>query len=213
MRASHGTRDLDIRAKLLRFIKGLAEKSSRRFTTISHWFRPQLFAPGLATVALLGGCAKSSNPQITEIIKTKQPTFGGLVSASFTTASATFSVSGECDKISKGIEYSLDQSTWTSVAPDCASGTFSFNVVLQSVLNLYVRAKTKNGFTPAAHAYVRLLLPPTSPSMEAVSAGMAGQEGIRSVSSTMSSSMTGVPMDDGSLKKMHTQLAGTVYGQ
>lgn len=158
---------------------------------------------------LAAGCSPS--PSSEELIKTDIPTFDGSENYSATTPTTSFVLLGTCDKKSYGLEYSYDGVSWTLLANDCATGRFSMQLVVRSIVNVLVRAKTKMGHTAAAKATVRFVLPPTSPSFQIVSSGNAVDDTERKVQFT--SSTVG---EEGHLSSatmnLQTGVTGITYG-
>lgn len=160
----------------------------------------------------LGGCAKtSSDPEITELVSTRAPTFGGLSSKSYVFPGTLNTISGECDPISKAIEYSFDNSTWTTIAGACPSSVFSVTVVSNPRKRVYVRAKTKTGYTTSATALCQLALPPTSPEVSAVVSSRSDQDGEIGASNTLSYSFTN-DSSQSAAHNAHFSVIGTTYG-
>lgn len=164
------------------------------------------------SVVLIWGCAKSQAPVIEELISTGAPTFGGSSQRSYTAPSRTFTLSGECDPISLGIEASIDSGSWRRVANDCLSGTFSFSVSLSSTRSVRVRAKTRFGSTAHATAEIAYIVPPSSPTLTFVSGGRVNQENSRGMQASLSSSHSGVPTQNG-LVTLHLLPPGMTYGE
>jgi hypothetical protein len=122
------------------------------------------------------GCTKSPSGSVEELIKTRTPTFGGQTTAFFRTPSTTYQLNGECDPIGYALVWSLNEHSWSDVPGGCSNGAFSITVGVIRQVKVYVRSKTKTGFTPSGVATVRLQLPPTSPVMSFVSAGNADDD-------------------------------------
>lgn len=117
----------------------------------------------------LAACAKtSSDPEISELITTRSPTFDGQPYKFLILPSVNNTVTGECDPISKGLEYSSNTTTWTVLAGGCVGGSFSVSVHSAPRGHTYVRAKTKTGYTPYAHVAINVAIPPSSPEVSAV---------------------------------------------
>jgi len=135
-------------------------------------------------VYILSACT-SSAPTSEELIKTRQPTFLGLPTGSFTTGTPAYNLDGECDPISYGIEWSYNRVVWNTHAPGCVAGTFSIPVIIPGLRTVYVRSRTKLGFTAPAIASIRFVLPPTAPVFQMVSSGNAATEGDGNVTFTM----------------------------
>ena len=158
------------------------------------------------------GCSATPDPSTEELIKTSVPTFSNSTERNFTTGTPQFTLDGECDPISFGLEYSYDQSNWTQISGGCKNSKFSIQVVVNTLKKVYVRAKTKMGYTASAIASIRLVLPPASAAYAVVTSGNAVTEGARGAQNSMGLSMTGVPMV-GASKKLNTDVTGIVYGQ
>ncbi len=158
-------------------------------------------------------CTQSGNPRSEELIKTSVPTFSGNQNASFSTGTVLYTLNGECDTISKGLEWSYDNSSWTSIAGGCAAGAFSIIVSVPTFVNVYVRALTKKGYTTPGIAHVQLILPPTTATFQFVTAGNASSfvGGLPGINFTMSGTTTGNPGTSGS-HNLETHLTGLVYG-
>lgn len=160
----------------------------------------------------LAACAKtSSDPVIEELIKTRAPTFDGQASKTYIVPGTNNTITGECDPISKAIEYSFDSSTWTTIAGGCPASTFSVDVISNPRRRVYVRAKTKTGYTSSAQALVRLALPPTSAEVAAVVSSRSDQDGEPGATNTMGYHFTG----DSSSSAAHNAdfgVIGTTYG-
>jgi hypothetical protein len=159
----------------------------------------------------LGACAPSGSPQVTEIVVTNPPTFGGLLKRSFTTTSFDYTLVGECDPISRGLEYSFDESTWISIPASCPSGGFSLPLRITRLKHVYVRALTKTGTTADAVATIRYLLPPTSPMFTLVSSSRMDDEGSAGMQS--SAGITVGPAMDNGIVKLFPRPLGIEYGQ
>ena len=165
----------------------------------------------MTSFVILTACAPSGGPQSEEIIKTRIPSFAGLNSTSFVTSTPAFVVSGECDPISYGLEYRYSNTeTWTTIPTGCVNGAFTFDIVVPKQVFVYVRARTKKGWTDSAIADIRLLLPPTSPTFQVVTAGSAIDEGSAGVQFTMGV-VTGERMVAGA-RNMDVNVTGIVYG-
>jgi hypothetical protein len=162
----------------------------------------------------LASCAKtSSDPQIEELIKTRAPTFDGLAAKTYIVPSSFNTISGECDPISKGLEYSFDNSTWVTFNSGCTTGTFSVAVISTPRRLLYVRAKTKTGYTSSAIATVRLAIAPSSNSVAAVISSRTDEDdGTAGVTNAIHYNFTG----DSSQSAAHIadfNIIGAAYGQ
>lgn len=165
----------------------------------------------MTSFMILTACAPSGGPQSEEIVKTKVPTFSGLNSASFVTTTTSYVITGECDPASYGMEYKYsNEETWTTIAAGCVNGAFTFNVVVPKQVFVYIRARTKKGWTEAAVADIRLLLAPTSPAFQVVTAGSAIDEGATGVQFTMGA-VTGDRIVAGS-RNIDVNITGIAYG-
>jgi hypothetical protein len=155
-------------------------------------------------------CTPSENPMSEDLIKTSIPQFSGGQSASFTTTTAAFTLYGDCDPISKGLEWSYDQKTWKPIDGGCNNGAFQLNIVVAKTKNVYVRATTKMGYTPAAVAFVRFVLPPTTAAFQVVSAGTAIESDEPGIQFTMSGTSTSTDMESPSAR-LDLHMTGLVY--
>lgn len=129
-----------------------------------------------SVLLVLAACVKSPPGKFGELVSIRPPTFGGATDKNFTTSSFTFTLTGECDGGSLGLEYSYDQTNWQELDPGCVDNGFSILLNPVSTLDVYVRAKTKIGYTTNSHAWVRVLHPPTNPQVAFVAAGNATEE-------------------------------------
>jgi len=143
----------------------------------------------LCALFTLAACTASNEPQSEELIKTNPPTINGASEINMTVPSVRYTIVGECDPISKGIEYSINDRPWKELATGCTTlGAFTLpNVYTPKNAKVMVRAKTKLGITSACTAYLRLVLPPTAPSFQLVTAGNAVDEAPDTLNFTMSS--------------------------
>jgi hypothetical protein len=160
-------------------------------------------------VYLLAACVPSSHPTSEELIKTRPPTFMGASTATFTTGTPSYILNGECDPISYGLEFSYNNLTWTTYAPGCVASAFSIPVTSPGLRKVYVRARTKLGFTPPGVATIRLILPPTSPAFQVVSAGHGGVEEDGTSTFTMGI-LDGIPTSTVN-EKLDSNITGIVY--
>lgn len=167
----------------------------------------------LLICAATAGCAKtSSEPDIQELIVTRPPTFDGLASKSYIFPGTLNTISGECDPISKAIEYSFDKTSWTTIAGGCPASVFSVVVTANPRKRVYVRAKTKTGYTAYAAALVQLALPPTSPEVAAVVSSRSDQDGEFGATNTLTYIFTGDSSQSAS-HNAHFNVIGTTYGE
>lgn len=165
----------------------------------------------MSLFVMLTACSPSGRPKSEELIKTRVPSFAGLNSTSFVTSTTDFVISGECDPISVGLEYQYSNTTtWTTIPTGCVNGAFTFNIVVPKQVFVYVRARTKKGWTGSALADIRLLLPPTSPAFQVVTAGSAVDAGSPGVQYTMGV-LTGDRMAVGT-RNIDVNVTGIVYG-
>ncbi len=141
------------------------------------------------------GCTKSPGGSVEELIKTNPPNFDGQLTKTFLAPSTTYELNGNCDPISYGIEWSYNNSTWTEISGGCPNSTFKITVVFSSRKTVYVRARVKTGYTATAIATIKLLLPPTSPSVNMVQGSVSDLE-----------DSTGM---QGSLEVLATSFSGT----
>jgi hypothetical protein len=187
--------------------------TARNRSKIQKSFLPQLLLGTLLInfVYLVSACVPSGKPTSEELIKTRPPTFMGASTASFTTGTPAYNLIGECDPISYGIEYSYNRITWTNHVPGCVGSAFNIPVITNGLRRIYVRSKTKLGFTDSAIATLRLILPPTSPAFQVVSAGNGANEGDGNTTFTMGI-MDGIPTSTVT-EKLDTNITGVVYAQ
>jgi hypothetical protein len=139
-----------------------------------------------ALVVFSIACTQSPTGSVTELLETKQPTFNGKATENFTTPTTSITLNGECDTFSYALQWSTDQSNWTEISGGCPAGTFTITVSLLTRVTVYVRAKTKTGYTASGIANVRLLLPPTSPYIKMVNSGRANDEHMHGSQNEMS---------------------------
>lgn len=161
----------------------------------------------------LTACAKiSSDPEIEELIKTRAPTFDGQASKIYIVPGVNNTITGECDPISKTIEYSFDSSTWVSITGGCPAGTFSVAVHSAPRRHVYARSKTKTGYTSSGHAQVDLAVPPSSPEMNAVISSRTDDDGATGGTNTLGYNFTG-DSSASAAHNAHFGIIGTTYGQ
>jgi hypothetical protein len=166
----------------------------------------------IASVLLFWGCAKSPLPTVTELIPVFPPSFDFKASKSFIISSPDTTISGECDPLSRGLQYSYDQSNWVDFSDSCADGTFSISVHVNPYKDVYVRAKTKSGHTSAAHAFVHHVLPPTSSAATFVLSSRSDQTETRGTQNAIGYTFTGIPSSNGSMK-LDLHVTGVVYDE
>lgn len=159
---------------------------------------------------MLAACT-SSAPTSEELIKTRPPTFLGASFADFTTGTPAYNLSGECDPISYGIEWSYNNVVWTTHVPGCVASAFTIPVISNGWRNVYVRSRTKLGYTAAGRARIRLILPPTSPIFQMVSAGNGANEGDGNATFTMGVH-EGKPTSTVT-ENLDSNITGVVYAQ
>src|SRR5689334_7227375 len=68
---------------------------------------------------LISSCMKSPPPQVSDLIKIKPPTFSGLSEKSFTVPSQVNIFNGECDPMTRLLQYNLDGGAWKDFGTDC----------------------------------------------------------------------------------------------
>jgi hypothetical protein len=148
-------------------------------TKLNHnTLRGLAFVAGLLSFVLTSACSKSGNPSIGELFVTRPPTFGSLTDHSYTTLVPAFTLNGECDPNAYGLQYSFDNTNWTDYSGGCpSSGTFSLNLTIQPRKNIWARERTKNGVTSEAHAFVRIVLPPTAPDFSVAQTAAQDEDG------------------------------------
>lgn len=160
----------------------------------------------------IAGCTKSPSGTVSQIRAIRSPTFSGASTKNFTAPSTPYALIGQCDVSSHGLQFSYDHITWTAVADGCAdSGNFSVTVSLVHLLDVYVRAGTGAGFTSEAHALIALALPPTSESMQFVTSGAAGQDGVAGTQNAVESTFTKQTMTNGTID-LKPSLIDVIYG-
>jgi hypothetical protein len=148
------------------------------------------------------GCTKSPGGSVEELIKTNPPNFGGLLTKTFLSPSTTYQLDGNCDPISYATQWSYDNSNWTdfSGAGGCPNGTFTLTVNFAGRKKVYVRSKTKTGYTATAIATIKLLLPPTSPHLNLVNGSSSDNEDNRGMQSSIESMATAISATNGTVK-------------
>ncbi len=161
----------------------------------------------LSTVA----CTKSPGGSVEELIKTAPPMFNGQLTATFYSPTTTHLLTGTCDPISYALEYSLDnQASWITYPGGCPNATFSVTVLFSSRKKVYVRAKTKTGYTATAIATIRLLLPPTSPVLNFVQSSSSDMEDGRGSQSAIEHTFTSLS-DTNGMVKIQTSVVDSAY--
>ncbi len=164
---------------------------------------------------LFTACVGSPGPNVQDLIKIKAPTFNGASSKAFTTPSQVFTLSGNCDPLSRGIEYAKDTGSFTLVQNDCVSGTFSIPLTLtEGKTQISVRAKGKFSYSDSAVASIRFVLPPTAPYATMVQSSASDNSDLngRGTQNTIGLNMTG-ESSSSSANRMEFNLPGVVYGQ
>lgn len=158
------------------------------------------------------GCTTSPAPTVEELVKTRQPTFGGQTDRNYTTPATSFSLDGECDTTSYGLQYSFDNANWIDYPNGCASGTFTISFTLINRKDVYARSKTKTSYTAASHAFIRHLLPPTSPAFAFSPSNRSDEDGTGSpaTQNVLGTVHTGTQMSNGT-NKVFTHIPGIVY--
>jgi hypothetical protein len=161
------------------------------------------------------GCVESPSGSVTEIILISPPTFMGNLVQNYSTPSlGVYNISGECDNLSYGLEYSTDGgSTWTVHPPGCVAGAFSFNVTLVSgQTTVLVKAKTRYSYTVPGQAIVRVTPAPTSPHFQAMSSGGVTQSTIGlGIQGGIAPSLSRASLDGGT-RKVKADLIDAIYG-
>ncbi|MDG0816173.1 hypothetical protein [Bdellovibrio svalbardensis] len=173
--------------------------------------RSKLILLSSFTVCAVSACAPSENPISEDLIKTSPPTFSGLTTQNYTTPSVTFELNGECDTKSFGLEYSFDEQEWIKIPDGCLNGTFKIGLTIAKSKTVFARALTKKGRTSSSQATVRLVLPPTSPAFQTVTAGLSSDEGSKALQFTMSSSIQGKTLVNADFN-LNSNVVGVVYG-
>lgn len=172
-----------------------------------------LFAVVLFSYAFINtGCTKSPGGSVEELIKTAPPMFNGSLAATFLSPTSIYNLTGSCDPISYAIEYSLDnQGTWQTLAGGCPSSTFSISVLFSGRKKVFVRAKTKTGYTATAIATIKILLPPTSSSLNFVAGSVSDNEDGQGTQSSTEHTFTSLSDTTGTVK-LQTNVMETAYG-
>ena len=168
------------------------------------------FVAFVCLILFTSGCTKSPPGTVEELVKTRPPTFSGQSTISIASPSNTYLLQGECDPISYGLEYSFNNSSWTQIAGGCANSAFQITVIFARTRKVYVRAKTKTGYTGSAVATIRLALPPTSPQLSFVNGGSADAEDERGMQSGLESLSTPFSDTTGSVK-VQSSIVDVIY--
>lgn len=140
--------------------------------------KQHMFVLCVCLVLFTSACTKSPGGSVEELIKTNPPNFNGQLTATFWSPSNTYQLDGNCDPIGYATQWSTDNSNWTDFAGQggCPNGTFTLTVNFSARKRIYVRTRTKTGFTATAIATIRLQLPPTSPNINLVNASSSPDE-------------------------------------
>ncbi len=185
----------------------------RKFSqSIGFVSKQALFVGVLFSIVLFSAaCTKSPGGSVEELIKTVPPNFNGQLTASFLSPTTTYLLTGSCDPISYAIEYSLDnQATWNTIAGGCPSGTFSITVLFTGRKKVYIRARTKTGFTATAIATIRLQLPPTSTFLSFVQSSSSDNEDGRGSQSSIEHLFTAFSESNGTVT-IQSNVVETAY--
>lgn len=167
----------------------------------------------LFTGIFLISCSQESQEPISEeLSKVTAPTIGGLASSSLSTTSQFYILNGECDATGRQLQWSEDAAAWVEVDGGCAGGTFSQRITVQESKIVYIRSLTKKGYTSPASVYIRLVLPPTSPSFQFVSSGSRARVGQHPLPFTASGTFNGVS-DSSDTMNLDSHITGIVYGK
>lgn len=145
------------------------------------------------------GCTKSPNGSVEELIKTGPPNFQGDLIKTFWSPSNIYLLTGSCDPIAYATEWSYNNSTWTEFAGSggCPNGTFSLTVNFGARKTVYVRARTKTGYTATAIGTIRLQLPPNSHQINLVNASVSDSEEGQGITANMDMLATSVASSNG----------------
>lgn len=182
------------------------------FTSIySLNYRVAITAVVCLSAVNLIACTKSPGGSVEELIKTNPPNFGGQLTKTFLSPSTTYALSGNCDPISYGVEWSYNNSTWTEFSGGCPNGTFSLNVLFAGRKLVYVRARTKTGYTATAIATIKLLLPPTSPQFNLANGSNSDNEDGAGMQSSTESLATALSATTGTVK-IQSSSVDSAYG-
>jgi hypothetical protein len=159
----------------------------------------------------LAGCVKSPGGSSGELVVISPPTFSGDLYKAFTTPSTAFILNATCDLKSTGIQYSYDNSSWTDFAGGCPpTAQISLNVNVFSTLDVYLRSVTISGYTKSSHAYIRLLLPPTSPFFQTASSGAAENDSSLNKQTSMDTTFSKETLTNGIIN-LKTSLIDMIY--
>lgn len=162
-------------------------------------------------VLFSSACTKSPGGSVEELIKTAPPNFSGQLTANFLSPTTTYLLSGSCDPISYAIEYSLDnQVTWNTIAGGCPNSTFAITVLFTGRKKVYIRAKTKTGYTVTAIANIRLELPPTSTFLSFVQSSSSDSEDGAGQQSSIENLTTAFSESNGTVK-IQSNVVETAY--
>ncbi len=156
----------------------------------------------------IGACMKSPSPSVSDLTPISAPVFNGANNQGIiNSASHTATVQITCDPKSYIVEYSLNNSTWTQIAGGCPTGQLSISLSLPQYQNVYARAQSKLSTTSTAHALVRYLLPPTSPTLTLVNMSSSDDS---SLTQNAGGSINGVTMQSAS-QIVTTYLPGVTF--
>lgn len=177
------------------------------YTTTGRW-RAYRVGVSFCAIFVLCSCMKSPPPSVSDLIPITAPAFSGANNKGIiNTPSHTAVVQGSCDPKTFTLEYSTDNSTWTQIAGGCPTGQFSVSVAVPQYTNIYARAHSKLSTTSTAHALVRYLLPPTSPSLTLVNTSSSDDS---SLTQNASGSVDGVTLQSAS-QIVTTYLPGVTF--
>ena len=164
--------------------------------------------------SVLISCAESHSPNTEELITVRPPTISNtLNNGLLTTPTRNFILTGGCDPTGYGMQYQLDNGSWTDMTPGCtASGTWSHQFSLIKVIRVSVRSKSKFKFTNPAVVTARFVLPPTSPTSTMVASSITQEENDYGRQSSIPGGIEGRPLTSGS-HKLYFHTIGAAYGQ
>lgn len=171
------------------------------------------FSAGL--FLLCAACSQSPPPKVTELIKVGVPTLGGARYRSYTSATITYNLTGECDVTSRTLQYSTDNATWTDFAASCPTGTFTLPVnITTGAITIYVRAWGKFTATDSSQADIRFTPPSSSPLLNMVASSRSDRSDLIGPGSqnVMSDFASGAPSTSAT-KRLYLQTPGIVYSE
>lgn len=164
---------------------------------------------------MLYSCSGSApSPTVKEINSTKSPTFmsDSVHAYTFFTPSAT--LKGECDPASQALEYSLDNKNWSTMSPGCVSSAFSITISLGSSERkyLYVRAKTKIGYTQPGEAIINQVIQNTTNSVFefAHMTSIGGTNGTVNLHASINLNTTGANQTSAN-NNLYSNMIGVIY--